>query len=254
MNAIRNVTIDNCVITDSNRGIAFMVFDGGIVENVVLSNITIECRRHDWFWWGDGDPLHFNLIQRSEIDPNVDKAIEPPPGIIRNVILSNIIAHGPGPNKIHGHVNSPLENVTFENVRLTVDGDVNAPWKKSPIALTIENARNFKLKDVDVAFEEPSNDHWQSALVVQNVNGLILDGVSARQAPNGTDAPAVVIKNVDGAVVRDCQAPDGTGTFLQLAGASTRNVVLWGNDFRLARAPVNRSADVDQSAVHEGWS
>jgi polygalacturonase len=41
-NAIRRVNIDNVNITNSNRGIAFMVFDGGIVEDVVLSNLTIE--------------------------------------------------------------------------------------------------------------------------------------------------------------------------------------------------------------------
>ena len=67
-NAIRRVNIDNVVITNSNRGIAFMVFDGGIVEDVVISNLTIETRRFDWFWWGDGDPLHFNIKRRSEVD------------------------------------------------------------------------------------------------------------------------------------------------------------------------------------------
>jgi hypothetical protein len=253
-NAIRNVVIDNCVITDSNRGIAFMVFDGGVLENVVISNITIETRRHDWFWWGDGDPLHFNLIQRSEIDPNIDKSKEPAPGIIRNVILSNIIAHGPGPNKIHGHINSPLANITFDNVRLTVDGDVDAPWKKSPTALTIENARNFKLKEVEIAFEAPSNDHWESALVVQNVEGLVLDGVSARQAPNGTQASAVVIKNVQNAVVKNSKAVEGAGTFLQIAGEETKDVVLWGNDVRRARVALDRAPEVDGRAVREGWS
>ena len=73
-NAIRNVTITNCVITDSNRGIAFMVFDGGLLENVVIwPTVTIECRRNDWFWWGDGDPLHFNLTRRSTIDPELER-------------------------------------------------------------------------------------------------------------------------------------------------------------------------------------
>jgi len=254
MKVIRNVTIDNCVITDSNRGIAFMVFDGGVLENVIISNVTIETRRHDWFWWGDGDPLHFNLITRSEIDPNIDKTKEPKPGVIRNVILSNIIAHGPGPNKIHGHASSPLENVTLDNVRLTVDGDLEAPWKKSPIALTIENARNFKLKDVEIAWESPSNDHWQSALVAQNVTGLVLDGVSARQAPNGTEAAAVVVKNVEAAVIRNCHAIEGAGTFLQLAGEATRDVVVWGNDFRRAHVPVSLSPEVDPKKVHEGWA
>ena len=45
-----------------------MVFDGGIVEDIVLSKLTIETRRFDWLWWGDGDPLHFNIKRRSEVD------------------------------------------------------------------------------------------------------------------------------------------------------------------------------------------
>jgi hypothetical protein len=252
-NAIRNVVIDNCVITDSNRGIAFMVFDGGVLENVVISNVTIQTRRHDWFWWGDGDPLHFNLRQRSEIHPGYEKLVdEPPPGIIRNVILSNIIAHGPGPNKLHGHPASPLENVTLDNVRLTVDGDLDAPWKKSPIALTVENARNIKLKDVQIGFEAPSNDHWESALVVENVDGLLLDGVGARPAPNGTAAPAVVLRDAQNVVVRHSQAAEGTGTFLQVAGAATRGVVLAANDLRQAQTGVETTPDVPAGAVQEG--
>lgn len=252
--AIRNVTIDNCVITDSNRGIAFMVFDGGLIENVVISNLTIACRRHDWFWWGDGDPLHFNLIQRSEIDANMDKAKEPPVGIMRNIILSNIIAHGPGPNRIHGHVNSLLENVTFENVRLTVDGDPESPWKKAPNAITIDNARNVRFKDVEVIWQSPSLDHWRSALVVDNVQGLTLDGVSARQSPVSPDAPAVSFNNVDGAVVRNCLAQDGTGTFLQVTGAATREVALWGNVWRPAQTHVAVAPEVKPDAVREGWA
>jgi hypothetical protein len=37
------------------------------VSEVVLSNLTIEYHRHDWFWWGDGDPIHFNIKRRSEV-------------------------------------------------------------------------------------------------------------------------------------------------------------------------------------------
>lgn len=252
-NAIRNVVISNCVISDSNRGLAFMVFDGGVLENVIIADCTIQTRRHDWFWWGDGDPLHFNLITRSEIDPNIDTAAEPKPGIIRNVILSNILAHGPGPNKIHGHVDSPLENVTFENVRLTVDGDLDAPWKKSPVAITIDNARNLKLKDVEITFEAPSNDHWESALVVRDAQGLLLDGVAARQAPNGTPAPAVVLRDVQDAVVRNARAPEGTGTFLEVSGAQTRDVIVVDNDLRPAQTGLVRGLDVADGAVREGW-
>ena len=253
-NAIRNVVIDNCVITDSNRGIAFMTFDGGILENVVISNVTIETRRHDWFWWGNGDPLHFNLRQRSEIHPGYEKLVdEPPPGVMRNIILSNIIAHGPGPSLIHGRPDSPLENVTFDNVRLTVDGDVNAPWKKSPIALTIENARGVKLKDCVINFERPSNDHWESALVVRDVQGLVLDDVTAGRAANRMEAPAIVLENVQDALVRNSRAPEGTGTFLRVAGEQSADIVLFANDLRRAKQGVEQAPEVGEGVVKEGW-
>ena len=41
MNAIRNVTVDNSVITGSNRGIAFMVYDGGTVTDVVPLRLVL---------------------------------------------------------------------------------------------------------------------------------------------------------------------------------------------------------------------
>jgi polygalacturonase len=247
MAAIRNVTVDNCVITGSNRGIAFMVFDGGILENIVLSNLTIECKRFDWFWWGDGDPIHFNLIQRSELHLNADKANEPPVGVIRNVILSNIIAHGPGPSVIHGHVDSPLENITFDNVRLTVDSDPQTPWRKGPHALTIENARNFRLEDVGIAWESPTLDHWQSAIAVNNVQGLTLDNVSVKSAMAAS--PAIVLNGVDGAQIRNCQAQPGTDTFIAITGEATRAIVLSGNDLDNARVPFSLAPHVQSNTV-----
>ena len=251
MAAVRNVLVDNCILNGSNRGIAVMLFDGGLVENVVFSNLVIETRRFDWFWWGDGDPLHFNLVQRHEIDPTLDPAQDPLPGIVRNMTFSNIIAHGPGPCKVHGHVNSLLENITFDNVRLTVDADPEAPWHKAPVAMTIENAVNFRLNDVKIIWEGPTSKHWQSALVVNNVKGLVLDGLSARQAANGTKAAAVVLNGVDGAMIRNCEAQAGTGTFLQIADAGTSNVVLWGNDLRLAAKPVHLAAGANRKAVQD---
>ncbi len=205
LNAIRNVTIDNCVITDSNRGIAFMVFDGGIVENVVISNVTIECKRFDWFWWGDGDPLHFNLIQRSEIDPNMDKSKEPPIGKMRNILLRNIFARGIGACLIHGHADSLLENVAMENVRLEIVSDADSPLQKSPVALTIDNIRNLRLKDFEIAWDQPVAPAFLGTLLVENVHGLILDHVTAPAVPNGSSEPAVVFKNLSGLEARNSQ-------------------------------------------------
>ena len=202
-NAIRNVTIDNCVITGSNRGIAFMVFDGGILENVIISNITIDCKRFDWFWWGDGDPIHFNLIQRSEIDPNKDKSKEPPVGKIRNVMLRNILARGIGACLIHGHNESPLENISLENIRLEIVSEKDSPLQKSPNGITIENAVDMHLKEIEIVWDTPVASAFRSSLFIENVRGLVLDNVIAKPVPNGSTESAVILRSVDGVLERD---------------------------------------------------
>jgi len=248
-NAIRNVTIDNCVITASNRGIAFMVFDGGVIENVVMTNLTVECQPFDWFWWGDSDPLHFNLIQRSEIDANIDKRKEPPVGAIRNVILRNIIARGPGPCKLHGSVNSPLENITLDNIQLTVVEDPAAILKKGGTALTLENAKNFRMKDVEIRWEGIASDLWKSALLVQDTQDLVLDGVSVRQAQDGSHEAAAILKNISGARVLNCRAQAGTGTFIEIQGEESEEIQLVQNDTRKAQIPLKTAPEVNSKAV-----
>src|SRR5437867_7793010 len=189
-NCIRKVTIDNTVITNSNRGLAFMVFDGGYVSDVVLSNLTIECTRHGWFWWGDGDPIHFNIKRRSEVD-GTSRQNEPPAGSIRNVIIRNVIARGKGTSGINGHPNSWLENVSLENVKLWLSHDPESPIEKAVDAIKVRWAKNLKLKDVEVSWDKPESGKWESALNVEDVNGLEIQGFSGRQAKLGADMPAV---------------------------------------------------------------
>jgi polygalacturonase len=232
---IRNVTIDNCVITNSNRGIAFMTFDGGPVENIVLSNLTIETVRNDWFWWGDGEPFHFNIRKRSEVHANWPKEKDRPAGVIRNVKIQNVIARGYGMSVCNGHPDSWLDGVAFENVKLTIAHDPRFPYDKAVDAIRFELARNLRLRDFEVVWEAPLYGPWRSALAFENLQGLVLDGITARQAHDGGSAPAILFKNVDDAYVRDCRAAEGTGTFLLLSGPGNRNVVLSGNDLHQAK-------------------
>jgi hypothetical protein len=249
--AVRNVVIDNCVITNSNRGIAFMVFDGGVVENVVLSNLTIECRTFDWFWWGEADPLHFRLIRRSELDPRVDKSSEPPIGAMRNIIIRNVIARGMGSSMIEGHVASPLENVTLDNVRLAVAWNPDEPLQRTRDALTIRYARNFKVRDVEIVWEGEVANRAESALAVDEVEDLVLDGVSARQAQADSGAPAIKLRNVRWAAVRNCRAQAGTGVFLRCEGKRTQEIRLGGNDVRRATYAVVLSPKTPPYEVHD---
>lgn len=250
---IRNVTIDNCVITSSNRGIAFMTFDGGAVENVVLSNLTIDCVRYEWFWWGDGEPFHFNIKKRSEVHANWPPEKDRPAGAIRNVKIQNVIAHGYGSSICNGHPDSWLDGVSFENVKLTMAHDPDAAYDKAANGLVFKQARNLRLKDVEIAWEGPHSEKWQSALVLDEIQGLILDGITAGPAPGADAAPAVLLNQVDDAVVRNCRAAEGTGTFLLLTGEGTKDILFERNDCRKARLPYSFSGGATPQALKLGY-
>jgi polygalacturonase len=247
MNCIRRVTVDNTVITDSNRGIAFMVFDGGYVSDVVLSNLTIECRRSAWFWWGDGDPIHFNIKRRSEVD-GVRRRNEPPAGSIRNVLIRNVVARGQGSSMMNGHPDSWLDGVAIENLKLFVSNDPESPLQKTVNAMEIRWARNLKLKDVEVTWDKPSSDKWQSALRLVDVDDVELNGFRGR--PAAAAAPAVQFTNVEGVVVRNSKALPGTTVFLGVAGSKTRAIRLAGNDLGAAKTPYRLDAGVKSDAVN----
>jgi len=250
---IRNVTIDNCVITGSNRGVAFMTFDGGAVENVVLSNLVIETVRHEWFWWGDGEPFHFNIRKRSEVHAGWAPEKDRPAGAIRNVKIQNVIARGRGSSVCSGHPDSWLEGVSFENVKLIVAHDPDAPYDKAVHGLVFKQARDLRLRDVEVVWEAPFSPKWQSGLAFDEVRDLVLDGVRAVQAPGADAAPAVLLNQVERALIRDCQAAEGTGTFLLFTGEATKDVLLERNDFRKARLPYSFTNGATPQAVKLGY-
>jgi polygalacturonase len=250
---IRNVTIDNCVITRSNRGIAFMTFDGGAVENVVLSNLTIETVRHEWFWWGDGEPFHFNIKKRSEVHAGWPPENDRPAGAIRNIKIQNVIARGYGSSVCNGHPDSWLDDISFENVKLTVAHDPGAAYDKAVHGLVFKQARNLRLRDVAVAWEGPGSDKWRSAVAFDEVQGLVLDGVAAVQAPQSETAPAVLLNQVESAVIRDCRAAAGAATFLLFTGEKTTDILLERNDFRRARLPYAFAAGAKPQALKLGY-
>jgi polygalacturonase len=239
MNAVRNVTISNCVITESNRGLAFMNFDGGVVENVVISGLTIDCIRYDWFWWGDGEPFHFNIKQRKQIHKNWKKEDDRPAGVIRNVVLRDIVARGRGASVCLGHPDSWMDGITLDNVRLVLAHDPASPYDKAVDALTFRWVRNLRLRNVEIAWEAPFHEAWRSALRLWDVEGLEIDGLAAGRAPvaGAAAAPAIVLTDVRDAVIRDGRSRPGTETYASVEGAVSGGIIILGNDVRNAAKP-----------------
>lgn len=228
--AVRHVTISNIVITNSNRGLAFMVFDGGIVEDVVIDNITIDTRRFDWFWWGDGDPIHFNIKRRSEVDGRTYDH-EPAAGIIRNVTISNVIAHGQGTSMLRGHPDSWLQGIRLNHVRLFVSHGADAPYESTAAGMTLEYARDVAMNDVEIRWEKPGADTWQSGLAVDNVQDLALNGVRI-DAPPGSTQAALRLKDADGVWARQSRIPS-----IDVTGSKSRAIRLLDTESKVTSGP-----------------
>jgi hypothetical protein len=177
-----------------------MVFDGGIVEDVVIANVIIDTRRFDWFWWGDGDPIHFNIKRRSEVD-GVKRDHEPAAGIIRNVTISNVTAHGQGTSAIQGHPDSWLQGIRLNHVRLFVSHSADAPYESTTAAMTLKYAHDVAMSDVEIAWEKPYAATWQTGFMVDQVQDLLLDGTRIDATP-GSDQPVLQLNDVDGVLVR----------------------------------------------------
>ncbi len=246
---IRNVTVSNCVITGSNRGVAFMTFDGGPVENVVLSDLVIDCVRHDWFWWGDGEPFHFNIKRRSEVHAGWPKDKDRPAGAIRNVKIQNVIARGAGASVCNGHPDSWLDDVSFENVKITIAHDPRFAYDKAVHALTFKQARNLRLRDLEVVWEKPTYEQWRSAICFEEVEGLVLDGFRGGPAPASQAKAALMFDRVAEATVHACRFAAGTATAVAIFGPATKDILFIGNDFRTVGRPFSLGPGVDSTAV-----
>jgi hypothetical protein len=211
----------------------------------------VNCHRFDWFWWGDGDPIHFMIERRSESRGQPDRPGEPAAGSIRNVLIRNVIAHGKGSCLIMGYPTSWLENVSFENLKLFLSTDPAAAYDKSVNAMQFRYAKNLKLRDVEVVWEKPAWSEWQSALYFEDVDGLELAGFQGGPAKPDTDSPAVVLDKVKDATVRSAHAIPGTQIFLRVKGATSKEIYLVGNELHQAKVACQLDSGAKEGTVKQ---
>lgn len=62
---INNVSIDNCIIIDSNRGLGIQNRDEGTISNIMFSNITLDCHLFSDVWWGKSEPIYVTSYPRA---------------------------------------------------------------------------------------------------------------------------------------------------------------------------------------------
>ena len=240
----RNIAISNCVITNSGCGLGLWMADGGTIDGLTVNNISIDLtEQKEGYYPYCGHPIYIRSYPRQD-----GGAL----GTIRNVTLSNINIKGNGGMFIGGTREKHIGQLALENIRLFMCGRfakkqalaADPPYPHplwgfidAPYGIYCRYVTGLNLRNVELLWDKPENPDWGSALRCVDVNDLQLDGFAGRHAKDA-QTPAVCLKNVNGAFVRNCHAPQGTDTFFRIADGS-QQVTIIGNDFsRAAQAIV----------------
>jgi polygalacturonase len=246
-----NVAITNCSIVSPRQskviygiqrgfsGISLELVDGGKIDRVTVSNVTID---------GVEVPLFVRLGNRGTgfvIREEKDRK-EVPVGTVRNVLFNNIAATHAGRTgcSVVGIPDHCVENVSFNNVVIRSEGRGKKEWSSATIqerpadypeatmfgklpahGLYCRHVRGLTLTDVRLETEEPDGRH---ALALDDVQDVNISGLACRQAPGA--AALVDLRQTRDLLIRGCR-PEAEGVFLRLAGKDSAGIALIGNDF-----------------------
>ncbi len=193
----RNIAISNCVF-DRSRGLALESVDGGVLEDVTVSNIVMRDVTTA--------PIFIYLGDRRRAPGGAGLAS------LRRVSISNLTAHGIDPRYaaiVAGLPDRPVEDVTLSNIRLVFRGGGTAEDAARALpelaeaypepsmfgvtpayGLYVRHARNLVLRDIQLSTEQPDA---RPPVVVDDAAGLRADGVTAATAqspPAALDFPS----------------------------------------------------------------
>jgi hypothetical protein len=114
----RHILINNCVVRNSTVGLGIYVKDGGTVEGVTCTNLSIETLVD---LKSVNAPRLGNAIYPIFID--VEKRTESSPiGKVRDVIMRDILIYSDNGILIQGMEHSPVENLILSNILFRVTG------------------------------------------------------------------------------------------------------------------------------------
>ncbi|MBI3110363.1 MAG: glycoside hydrolase family 28 protein [Ignavibacteriales bacterium] len=200
----RNIVISNVTFREC-RGLALEMVDGGIMENISISNITMM--------EVDDYPIYITLGRRNRGPDSLTI------GTVRNIFISNVIATGIDTMSgvhITGLPGFPVENVRLQNIWLSYKGggtkehaervppelDKGYPEPRRigftpAYGVFARHVKGLELSDIRLDFV---NEDLRPPLVCIDVEGLEIDNFKARVAKGVKPAR---FDDVKGLVIRN---------------------------------------------------
>jgi polygalacturonase len=259
-----NIAISNCAVQSPQEtrhlygqdrglaGLALEIVDGGTLDRVAISNVTIQ---------GVSVPIFLRLGNRARQYEGMKE--KPGVGTLRNVVLSNIVATGVSPIgcSITGLPEHPIENVTLSRIKLSFDGggtlqDASRKIPERPEAYPESTmfgtlpAYGFYCRHVkglvfdDLVLNTAAAD-LRYAMVLDDVEGVALEGLDAAWTSGA--AAQVLLSNVREALIRGCRP--AAEVFLKITGRNSRRIMLMENDLGRVKTVAELAAEVPKGTL-----
>jgi hypothetical protein len=225
------------VIRNSNRGIGLFLRRGETIENILFSNIVIETRLYRGKWWGKGELIHVSALAEFEGDSQTRT--------LRNVTFSNVIATGDHGIVIHADQHSTIENVTFNDVRVTLQPgplqetfggnfDFRPVWNPHLKVFSHDipafyayGVKALALRNVAVEWRGPLPAFVRHAIQIERFDDVLIEGFRGRQAQSVTDTAtgdaSIVLRDGRAAVLRHSTLTPGAAALFAAENVTDLN-------------------------------
>jgi polygalacturonase len=253
-----NIVLSNCAMYDTRlAGIALEAVDGGTLDRVNISNITMDNVRA---------PIFIRLGNRAR--PFKEGMARPGMGRLRNVSISEVQATGADRTgcAIAGLPGHLIENVTLSNIRLGFVGGGKPEKAQRQVPEKAESypeysmfgtlpaygfycrhVQNLAFHNVAVSSAEPDA---RPSLVCDDVEALRIFDWSAPSCAGA--APVLQFENVRKALIQGCRASENTGIYLRVGGKNSAQIRLLANELSGAAKAVEIGPGVPVEAVTAG--
>jgi hypothetical protein len=255
----KNIAFSNCTIygqpgrwkRNPTSGVALEMVDGGSLERVVVSNLSMANVRV---------PIFVRLGNRARSQE------VPEPHDLEQILISDLLATGASlTSSITGIPGHPVRRMSLKNIRVTAcgGGQADLVTRSTPeldnqypdgdmfgelpaYGLFCRHVENLVLDNVRLELEKAD---VRSAVVLEDAEGVDLRMLTA--APPQGDEPILSLRSVHDCFVQGSRALPGTATFLKLSAATSSRVHAVGNDLSAAKQPFLVADDVPAGVLRQ---
>ncbi len=257
----RDIKVSNCVIRNSGVGLGIFMKDGGTVERVSFSNISLETTSQatqiNTRLRNNIMPIYIDIEQREE---------KSPVGHIRDITFSDIQIASDNSLLIQGMLESPVENLSLRNITFRVNdafdffqrkkraGGRSNPkdaritkFIRQPAYLSLAHIDGLVLDNLRVLVNQPVATKFpRSAVALFESKNALLRNV---QILPTTHSPILQLNNAEQVMIADCLVPTNAPLFLAISGQKSSRIELAGNGISKQTKRFESSKEVSASVI-----